>query len=118
LAEWEQPELKAPEKRPSQRKTSLLDRLHRAFGPLVGGMILDLVDLSTFGPFGIGGFFIGSLVGWWICSIYNLSTSTRLALALLAGIYCLLPLTEFIPVATLLSAFIRFRGENNSETRQ
>jgi len=93
--------------------SSLIERLHRAFGPLIGGIILDLVDLSTIGPYGLGGFFIGGLVGWWICSIYSISTQTRFIIALLAGIYCLLPLTEFIPVATLISAFIRFRGESN-----
>ena len=102
----------------SQRPDSLIERLHRAFGPLVGGMLLDLVDLTTFGPYGLGGFFIGALVGWWICSIYNMTTSTRLCLALLAGIYCLLPLTEFIPVATLISAFIRFRGDQKNNPNQ
>ncbi len=102
-----------PEKQP--QRTSLMERLQRAFGPLVGGMILDLVDLSTFGPYGIGGFFVGSLVGWWICSIYELAISTRLTLSLLAGVYCLLPLTEFIPVATLISAFVRFRGADSRE---
>ncbi len=92
------------------QRSPLIERLQRACGPLVGGMILDLVDLSTFGPFGVGGFFIGSLIGWWICSIYQITTSTRLLLALLSGIYCLLPLTEFVPLATMLSAFVRFRG--------
>ncbi len=73
-------------------------------------MLLDLIDLSTYGPYGLGGFFIGALVGWWICSFYRLSTPLRLNLALLAGAYCLFPLTEFLPLATVLSAFIRFRG--------
>lgn len=102
-----------PEEEQISQKASLIERLHRAFGPLVGGMILDLVDLSTFGPYGIGGFFIGALVGWWICSIYRISTSKRLMLALIAGVYCLLPLTEFIPVATLLSAYVRYRGSDD-----
>lgn len=106
------------EKSQSGSRPPLIERLHRAFGPLVGGMILDLVDLSSFGPLGIGGFFVGGLTGWWICSIYNVATSTRLTLALLAGIYCLFPLTEFIPVATLISAFIRFRGTGDSKTTE
>ena len=101
------------EKLQKPQRVPLIERLQRAFGPLAGGMILDLVDLSTYGPFGVGGFFIGSLIGWWICSIYRIKTSTRLFLALLSGIYCLLPLTEFIPLATLLSAFVRFRGSDS-----
>lgn len=95
---------------PKNPRVPLIERLHRTFGPLVGGIILDLVDLSTFGPYGVGGFFVGALVGWWICSLYDLSKSTRFYLALLAGAYCLFPLTEFLPLATLLSAFIRYRG--------
>lgn len=86
----------------------LIDRLHTAFGPLAGALILDLVDLATIGPLGIGGFFIGGAVGWWILSVYDISRNTRLILALLAGIYCMVPITEFIPVATLISALARF----------
>lgn len=93
-------------------RTPLIERLHRALGPLAGGILLDLADLSTFGPYGLGGFVIGALVGWWTCSIYDLSRSTRFYLALLAGAYCLFPLTEFLPLATLLSALIRFRGSS------
>ena len=99
------------EERP--KKLSLIERLHRAFGPLAGGMLLDLVDLSTFGPYGLGGFVIGTLVGWWICSIYNLKPATRLSIALLAGAYCLFPLTEFVPLATLISVYVRFRGADS-----
>ena len=111
----EQPQAPQPNRQPqSSGRAPLLERSQRAFGPLAGGMILDLVDLSTFGPYGVGGFFVGCLVGWWICSIYSISRMTRLTLALLSGIYCLLPLTEFVPLATLLSAFVRFRGSDTS----
>lgn len=100
-----------------RQKPTLMERLHRAFGPLAGGILLDLVDLSTFGPYGLGGFVIGGLTGWWICSIYRIPTSARLVLALLAGVYCLLPLTEFVPLATLISAYVRFRGDRGAESR-
>ncbi|MEP5613572.1 MAG: hypothetical protein ABJP45_15075 [Cyclobacteriaceae bacterium] len=90
-------------------ESSILDRLNRAFGPLIGAMILDLVDLATFGPLGIGGFIIGTAVGWWILSVYDIPQRTRMILAVLAGIYCLAPFTEFIPVATLVTAIARFK---------
>ena len=86
----------------------LIYRIHRAIGPLAGGLILDFVDLATFGPLGIVGLFIGGLIGWWVSSIYNFSKKARLLWAMLAAIYCLFPLTELIPVATIISAFARF----------
>ncbi|MEQ9404550.1 MAG: hypothetical protein RIM99_13235 [Cyclobacteriaceae bacterium] len=94
---------------------SVLERLNRTFGPLAGAMILDLVDLASIGPLGIGGFFIGIAIGWWILSIYDISRNTRIMLALLAGIYCLVPFTEFIPVATLISAIARYKQRDGKE---
>lgn len=100
---------------PAKNKEPLIIRLQRAFGPLIGAIILDLVDLVSFGPLGIGGFFIGLLVGWWMISVYDLSTKTRIWLSLLAGVYCLVPFTELIPVATLVTAFARFKGKVKKE---
>lgn len=88
---------------------SLLERLHRALGPLAGGLILDFVDLATFGPLGFYlGPIVGALVGWWISSIYRYKTSSRIIWAILAALYCTIPLTEIIPVATIISALARF----------
>lgn len=94
---------------PTKNKEPLIMRLQRVFGSLIGAIILDLVDLASFGPLGIGGFFIGLLVGWWMLSVYKLSTNTRIWLSLLAGVYCLVPFTELIPVATLITAFARLK---------
>ena len=102
----ESEEVQKPEE---PEKEPLIRRINRALGPLAGGLILDLVDLSTWGPLGIFGFFIGLLVGWWIGSIYGFSNKIKLVWALLAGFYCLVPLTEFIPVATIISACARLR---------
>ena len=90
------------------KKIPLIYRLHRAFGPLAGALILDCVDLATFGPLGLGGLFIGAGIGWWISSIYNFSGTARILWAVLAGIYCLMPFTEMIPIATIISAVARF----------
>lgn len=88
---------------------SLILRLHRAFGPLVGGMILDAADFLTPGPVGIAtGLFIGMPIGWWICSIYGFTIPSRLLCATLAGVYCMTPGTELIPLATMISAAARF----------
>jgi len=93
----------------------LIHRLQRAFGPLIGAIILDLVDLASFGPLGIGGFLIGIGVGWWMLSMYTISTATRMWLSLLAGVYCLIPFTELIPVATIITAIARFKQKGKGK---
>lgn len=89
---------------------SLLLRLHRALGPIAGGLILDGVDLMTFGPVGVfGGFLLGGAAGWWITSIYGFQQRTRAIVAVLAAIYTAIPLTEPFPFATAVAALGRFR---------
>jgi hypothetical protein len=92
-----------------KQKYGFLPRLHRAFGPIAGGLVLDLVDLATFGPIGLlGGWILGAGVGWWIGSIYGFSKEAKLTLAISAGIYCMIPFTEPLPIATIVSAIARF----------
>jgi hypothetical protein len=92
------------------RREPLVIRLHRAFGPLAGAMLLDMVDLATFGPIGlILGPALGGLVGWWVSGIYDFSTRGRTAFAILAGVYCTIPFTEPLPIATAIAAVARFR---------
>ena len=84
-------------------------RLYNTLFPVIGGLVLDFTDFVTFGPIGIyTGLLIGGLIGWLISSIYGFSTKKRLLWALVSGIYCTIPVTEFIPVATILSAVARF----------
>jgi hypothetical protein len=48
-------------------------RLNRAFGPVVAGMILDVVDLATFGPIGFFlGIPVGLAAGYWLGSCLGL----------------------------------------------
>jgi hypothetical protein len=92
-----------------KQKYDFLRRLHRSIGPIAGGLILDLVDLATFGPIGLfGGWILGAAVGWWIASIYGFSKQAKITLATLAGLYCMVPFTEPIPLATIVSAIARF----------
>ena len=92
----------------------LLNRLHRTFGPLAGGVILDAADLITMGPIGIfGGMIVGSAVGWWVSSIYQYSKQSRLIWAAISGIYCMMPFTAVLPLATIVSAVGRFRPREN-----
>jgi hypothetical protein len=85
-------------------------RLNRAFGPIAAGMLIDLVDLATFGPIGyVLGLPIGGLAGYWMGRCLRLERKASLLCALAAGVYCTIPYTEAIPLATLVGAYARFR---------
>ncbi len=91
-------------------------RLNRAFGPVVAGLIIDLVDLSTFGPIGLVlGLPIGGGCGYWMGRTLGLSQKQSLYCALAAGIYCTIPFSEILPLATLVGAFARYRESANLE---
>jgi len=83
-------------------------RLHRALGPILGGLLLDFTDLATYGPMGILGPFLGAAVVLWITSLYQFSVKTKIILAFLGGVYCMVPMTEPFPIATLVCAACRF----------
>lgn len=81
-------------------------RLERAFGPLVAGILLDLVDLITAGP---AGFLIGFPVGVWLGWIFRLRGWQMLICGVVAGTYCIVPYTNLIPVGTLIGALVQYR---------
>ena len=84
-------------------------RINRAFGPVVAGLIIDLVDLATFGPFGLYlGLPIGAYAGYWMGRALGLAPKPSLLCALAAGIYCTLPGTEMLPIATVVGACARY----------
>lgn len=95
---------------PVQPKPSQAQRLNRAFGPVVAGLIIDFVDLATFGPIGLYlGLPIGAFAGYWMGRALGLEHKPSLLCAFLAGIYCMIPGTEMIPVATVVGALARYR---------
>ncbi len=87
----------------------LVPRVHRALGPLAVGIILDLLDLATFGVVGIYlGAIIGMAAGWYLGTMAGLSPRARFLFGCAAAVYLTIPLTEFLPVATIVSAAGRF----------
>ncbi|MDH3686315.1 MAG: hypothetical protein OEP95_08815 [Myxococcales bacterium] len=79
-------------------------------GPVVAGMLLDLVDLATFGPVGLyGGFVVGAGLGWWLAGQYGLSRRGRLFAAVAAAVYSATPATEWLPLGTLAGALLKWR---------
>jgi len=89
---------------------TLPQRMNRAFGPILAGLIIDLVDFATFGPVGLVlGLPVGGFAGYWMGRALGLGTRATLWCALAAGVYCTIPGTELIPLATIIGACVRFR---------
>ena len=84
-------------------------RLNRAFGPVVAGLILDVVDFATFGPIGFFlGIPVGLAAGYWLGSCLGLERRHCVWIAMASALYCATPGTEFIPLGTLVGACARF----------
>jgi len=102
--------------KPGHASPPLARRLNRTFGPIAAGMIIDLVDLVLFGPIKLFlGFPIGGLTGYWMGRALGLNKKASLFCALAAGIYCMIPGTEFIPLATIIGACVRFQESGKYE---
>ena len=100
----ETPEQPEPTTTPSQAQ-----RLNRAFGPVIAGLVIDLVDLATFGPIGLVlGLPVGGFAGYWMGRSLGLNIKPSLLCALVAGIYCTIPGTEMLPLATIVGATARY----------
>ncbi|MGE0480968.1 MAG: hypothetical protein AB7Q17_10905 [Phycisphaerae bacterium] len=98
--------------------TSTTRRMNRAFGPIAAGVIIDLIDLATFGPIGLFvGLPVGALAGFWLGSCLGLSRRASVACALAAAVYCTIPFTEVLPLGTLAGAYARFMDSDRSVTR-
>ena len=88
-------------------------------GPIAGGLILDLVDLTTFGPLwaSADSSSVRPSDGGSVRSTTSRQEPTALW-ALSAGAYCLMPLTEFLPIATIISAVARFEEHPKFKEQQ
>jgi hypothetical protein len=94
----------------------LASRLNRAFGPIAAGIMLDLLDLTTFGPIGLViGLPVGAAAGWWMASALGVEKKNRKWFALAAAVYCTIPFTEVIPLATLTGAYVRFKQSGREQ---
>jgi hypothetical protein len=84
-------------------------RINRAFGPIAAGLLIDVIDFTSFGPIGLVlGLPLGGFVGYWMGRSLGLSRKASLWCALAAGVYCMTPATEFIPLAMIVGACARF----------
>ncbi len=72
-----------------------------------------MTDLATFGPLGLKfGLLIGAVSGWLLAPSLGVSSQRRWLCALAAGVYCMLPFTSFLPLATVLGALVRLKEKS------
>jgi len=84
--------------------------------PALAGMALDLLDLITMGPIGLWtGMIVGTAFGYVLAPTLGFSAKRRWLCALLAGIYCTLPTTGFVPLATVLTVAARMVGGRSDQ---
>ena len=81
----------------------------RFLAPIAAGLLLDAIDLMTFGPVGLWtGLAIGGSAGWLLSPYLGFSERHRWLCALFAGVYCTLPFTSFVPLAGVLATAANF----------
>lgn len=97
----------------------LVRRANRVFGPIMAGLIIDLVDFATFGPIGLVlGLPVGGIVGYWMGRALGFGRRGSMWCAVAAGVYCTIPGTEFIPLATIVGACARFQEKPGRNKRK
>jgi len=78
-------------------------------GPILAAIAIDLLDLATFGPFGLySGMIVGVAAGWWLAPSFGFGRHRRWVAAVATGFYCTLPLTGLVPLATLACLLLRW----------
>ena len=86
--------------------------LGKALGPVLAGFIIDVLDFATFGAIGLYlGFLMGAPAGWYLARALGLGRRRSLYAALACGVYCTIPVTSPIPIATLLGVWARARQQ-------
>jgi len=82
----------------------------RAIGPVLAGFIIDVIDFATLGGPGLYlGLLLGGAAGWYLARILGLDRIRALYVALGCGVYCMIPVTSPIPIATLIGIWLRGR---------
>jgi len=83
--------------------------------PIAGGLAIDLVDLATIGPIGLfAGALVGGFVTWSVAKRHGLSTNLTRLMTVIGAVYCTVPFTELLPLATLLAVVSRLLPEPNA----
>ena len=82
------------------------DRLWKAFGPVLFGVLIDAGDLATFAPLSFLALPIGIVAGYFFSGFLEVSPTWRIAITILTGLYWASPL-NFIPLATAIASVLQ-----------
>ena len=91
-------------------RTSLALARHEgaAWAPIVAALAIDLADFVTAGPLGlVAGLAVGGVLTATVAASAGARPRRVALLALVGGLYCALPLTEALPLATVLAVLHR-----------
>ena len=73
----------------------------KRLSPILAGVLLDLLDFATYGPIGLwAGVVVGGLAGYLLARAMGFERRWPAAV-LVAGAYCMLPFTAFVPLVRL-----------------
>lgn len=82
----------------------MVERRGPGWAPILAAAAIDLADLAMVGPLGLAaGLFVGFALTLVLARASGASGRRALTLALLGGIYCMLPVTDLVPLATILT---------------
>ena len=100
------PSTPTPARTSFARSATALAQADRSSGwaPIVAAMAIDLADLAMIGPTGlVFGLFVGGLLTTVVARASGAAWRRALGLGFLGAIYCAMPITDAIPVATMLT---------------
>jgi len=92
---------------PREERARQLRELGGTLGPLMAGFLIDVLDAATVTP--LFGLVLGWPLGYYILRQVGCAHSRALQLGVLIGLYCALPGTFALPVATLVGAAVKLR---------
>lgn len=80
-------------------------RAARELGPVVAGLLIDVIDLATPAP--LLGLVLGGVLGHYLARAAGARPGQALLVAAAVAVYCAIPVTGRLPVATLVGLFVR-----------
>jgi ammonia channel protein AmtB len=84
--------------------SALVNTRASGWAPVLAAMAIDLADFAMMGPLGlVAGLFVGFALTFVLTSATGAPTKRALLLGLLGGVYCMLPITDLVPLATMLT---------------
>ena len=78
--------------------------------PIAAGLFTDTLDFVTFGPFGLKfGMLAGGLAALYLCWASRVPRALWLYIVIAASVYCSVPRTEALPIATIIAVISVFK---------